>query len=65
MITTTTTTTPTTDCNDIPALVDFRVSANLSDAAAKGLKGGVDWDLQVRAVCHMVLSILSDSDNTH
>ena len=34
------------DCNDIPALVDFRVAANLSHAAAKGIAGGVDLDLQ-------------------
>jgi len=34
------------DCNDVPALVSFRVAANLSHAAAKGLAGGVDLDLQ-------------------
>ena len=34
------------DCNDIPALVSFRVAANLSHAGAKGIKGGVDLDLQ-------------------
>ena len=34
------------DCNDIPALVDFRVAANKSHAAAKGIIGGVDLDLQ-------------------
>jgi beta-glucosidase len=28
------------DCNDVPALVSFRVAANLSQAAAKGIKGG-------------------------
>jgi beta-glucosidase-like glycosyl hydrolase len=35
------------DCNDIPALVDFRTAKNISHAAAKGIGGGVDWDLQV------------------
>ena len=34
------------DCNDIEALVDFRVAANITDAAAEALKGGVDLDLQ-------------------
>eukprot|EP00038_Savillea_parva_P026203 m.52221 g.52221 ORF g.52221 m.52221 type:complete len:819 (+) comp7359_c0_seq1:68-2524(+) len=34
------------DCNDIPALVSFRVAADLPNAAAKGMLGGVDWDLQ-------------------
>eukprot|EP01045_Picozoa_sp_COSAG04_P006376 COSAG04_NODE_312_length_17133_cov_31.976928_2_plen_596_part_00 len=34
------------DCNDVPALVDFRVAANLSHAAASGIAGGVDMDLQ-------------------
>ena len=37
------------DCNDIPALVDFRVAANLSHAAARGIAGGVDLDLQCGA----------------
>ena len=34
------------DCNDIEALLDFRVAANMSQAAAGALNGGVDWDLQ-------------------
>eukprot|EP00750_Incisomonas_marina_P008546 INCI15511.2.p1 GENE.INCI15511.2~~INCI15511.2.p1 ORF type:complete len:720 (+),score=138.36 INCI15511.2:139-2298(+) len=34
------------DCNDIGVLVDFRVAANVSHAAAIALKAGVDWDLQ-------------------
>ena len=34
------------DCDDIPALVSFRVAANLSQAAARGIDGGVDLDLQ-------------------
>eukprot|EP00040_Diaphanoeca_grandis_P039709 m.259858 g.259858 ORF g.259858 m.259858 type:complete len:782 (+) comp38816_c0_seq1:26-2371(+) len=34
------------DCNDIPALVSFRTAANMSQAAAKGMLGGVDIDLQ-------------------
>ena len=34
------------DCNDIEALEDFRVAANVTHAAAKALAGGVDWDLQ-------------------
>ncbi len=34
------------DCNDIGALVDFRLAANRSHAAAIALKAGVDWDLQ-------------------
>ena len=34
------------DCNDIEALVNFRVAANTTHAAAKALAGGVDWDLQ-------------------
>lgn len=34
------------DCNDIGVLVDFQVAANLSQAAALGLRGGVDQDLQ-------------------
>ena len=34
------------DCNDVPALVDFKVAANLSHAAAKALGAGVDLDLQ-------------------
>jgi beta-glucosidase-like glycosyl hydrolase len=34
------------DCNDIEALIDFRVASNLSHAAAAALNGGVDWDLQ-------------------
>eukprot|EP00117_Sycon_ciliatum_P020620 scpid42201/ scgid5928/ Periplasmic beta-glucosidase; Beta-D-glucoside glucohydrolase; Cellobiase; Gentiobiase; T-cell inhibitor len=33
------------DCNDIGVLVDYRVAANASHAAAKGLLGGVDVDL--------------------
>ena len=37
------------DCNDVPALVSFRVAANLSHAAAKGIRGGVDLDLQCAA----------------
>lgn len=34
------------DCNDIPALVSFRTAANVTHAAAKGMQGGVDLDLQ-------------------
>ena len=34
------------DCNDIPALVAFRTATNLSQAAARAMQGGVDWDLQ-------------------
>ena len=34
------------DCNDIEALVSFRVARNMSHAAAKGIRGGVDLDLQ-------------------
>jgi beta-glucosidase-like glycosyl hydrolase len=34
------------DCNDVPALVSFRTAANLSQAAARGIKGGIDLDLQ-------------------
>eukprot|EP00966_Prymnesium_polylepis_P214447 4966335-Prymnesium_polylepis.1 len=34
------------DCNDVPALVSFRVAANISHAAGKGINGGVDLDLQ-------------------
>lgn len=34
------------DCNDVPGLVDFRVAANISHAAAMGIAGGVDLDLQ-------------------
>jgi beta-glucosidase len=34
------------DCNDIEALVSFRVAEDMPHAAAKGLLGGVDWDLQ-------------------
>ena len=34
------------DCNDIDALVSFRVARNISHAAAKGIIGGVDLDLQ-------------------
>ena len=34
------------DCNDLPALVSFRVAANISHAAGKGINGGVDLDLQ-------------------
>eukprot|EP00658_Telonema_sp_P-2_P002988 TRINITY_DN11096_c0_g2_i6.p1 TRINITY_DN11096_c0_g2~~TRINITY_DN11096_c0_g2_i6.p1 ORF type:complete len:458 (+),score=121.41 TRINITY_DN11096_c0_g2_i6:146-1519(+) len=34
------------DCNDIEALVDFRVAQNITHAAAAALIGGVDLDLQ-------------------
>lgn len=34
------------DCNDVPALVDFRTAANISHAAAMAIAGGVDLDLQ-------------------
>eukprot|EP00051_Salpingoeca_urceolata_P006714 m.88884 g.88884 ORF g.88884 m.88884 type:complete len:769 (+) comp14957_c0_seq2:241-2547(+) len=34
------------DCNDLGALQDFGVAANTTQAAALGLKGGVDQDLQ-------------------
>lgn len=34
------------DCNDIPALVSFRTAVNTSQAAARAIQGGVDWDLQ-------------------
>ena len=34
------------DCNDIEALVNFRVASNVTHAAATALAGGVDWDLQ-------------------
>ena len=34
------------DCNDIEALVDFRVAKNTTFAAAAALLGGVDLDLQ-------------------
>ena len=37
------------DCNDVPALVSFRVAANISHAAGKGINGGVDLDLQCGA----------------
>eukprot|EP00755_Sulcionema_specki_P034865 Sspe_Gene.103774::Locus_79624_Transcript_1_1_Confidence_1.000_Length_1747::g.103774::m.103774/K05349/bglX; beta-glucosidase len=34
------------DCNDINVLQDYRIAANVTEAAAKGLLGGVDQDLQ-------------------
>jgi hypothetical protein len=34
------------DCNDVAVLVDYRVAANRSHAAAISLRAGVDWDLQ-------------------
>eukprot|EP01060_Flectonema_neradi_P009734 TRINITY_DN1693_c0_g1_i8.p1 TRINITY_DN1693_c0_g1~~TRINITY_DN1693_c0_g1_i8.p1 ORF type:complete len:751 (+),score=187.02 TRINITY_DN1693_c0_g1_i8:54-2306(+) len=34
------------DCNDINVLMQFRVARNISEAAALGIKGGVDQDLQ-------------------
>lgn len=34
------------DCNDLGALESFRIAANLSQAAALGLVGGTDQDLQ-------------------
>ena len=34
------------DCNDIPTLVSFRTANNISEAAARAMKGGVDWGLQ-------------------
>ena len=34
------------DCNDISVLINFRVASNVSHAAARGLVGGVDVDLQ-------------------
>ena len=34
------------DCNDINVLQQFRVARNVSEAAALGIKGGVDQDLQ-------------------
>eukprot|EP00730_Choanoeca_flexa_P000024 TRINITY_DN10009_c0_g1_i2.p1 TRINITY_DN10009_c0_g1~~TRINITY_DN10009_c0_g1_i2.p1 ORF type:complete len:761 (+),score=178.19 TRINITY_DN10009_c0_g1_i2:15-2297(+) len=34
------------DCNDLNVLMNFGIAANVSQAAAKGLIGGVDMDLQ-------------------
>ena len=34
------------DCNDVNVLMQFRVAANVSHAAAKGIAAGVDQDLQ-------------------
>ena len=34
------------DCNDIEALIDFRVAKDMPHAAAAALEGGVDLDLQ-------------------
>lgn len=34
------------DCNDIGVLADFGYARNGTEAAALGLKAGVDWDLQ-------------------
>lgn len=34
------------DCNDIGVLSFYRLAANMSHAAALGLKAGVDYDLQ-------------------
>jgi beta-glucosidase-like glycosyl hydrolase len=34
------------DCNDIEALIDFRVAKDIPGAAAAALEGGVDLDLQ-------------------
>ena len=39
------------DCNDIGALVQFRVARNLTDAAALALSSGVDLDLQCGRHC--------------
>lgn len=51
------------DCNDINVLMDYRIARNVSEAAAEGLIGGVDQDLQCGGTTTYTLKSINDALN--